>query len=273
MIKAEAAIIGGSSTNSINFPQDVAGFDNIKVLEEQIIMETPFGTSPPLTLFQLGGKNYLTVKFHGWRPGVSRGRASQQLFWVFKEAGVKEIISEGGVGAVNHLLNPRDLLLPTDYIDLSMRKDVSISSDYLLIMRQPVCPRLHDKLFKAAQEHGDGYRVFDRGIYAVTDGRHFESVAEVNMIKQHGADVVGQSMCPEVYLAREIGACYGRIDMVVNYAEGVVTPWQHEELKDIFYGQSQRIAKILLQAAQMPDMVECRCQELRKETLINTKGE
>lgn len=45
------------------------------------------------------------------------------------------------------------------------------------------------------------------GVYAVTDGRHFESPAEVAMLKGH-ADIVGQSLCPEVYLAREISVCY-----------------------------------------------------------------
>ena len=42
---------------------------------------------------------------------------------------------------------------------------------------------------------------------ANTDGRHFESPAEIAMLNGH-ADIVGQSICPEVYLAREIGACY-----------------------------------------------------------------
>lgn len=33
-----------------------------------------------------------------------------------------------------------------------------------------------------------------------------------------GVDIVGQSLCSEAYLAREISVCYARVDLVVNYA-------------------------------------------------------
>lgn len=71
-------------------------------------------------------KKFLTCKMHGWRTGVSRADASRQLFWVFREAGVKRIIAEGGVGTVNTLLDTRDFLIPDDYLDLSQRKDVGL---------------------------------------------------------------------------------------------------------------------------------------------------
>ncbi|MBM7855947.1 5'-methylthioadenosine phosphorylase [Desulfohalotomaculum tongense] len=261
------AIIGGSSTYSINFPEDINRY--VKVLEKDLVFNTPWGESPPFKLFALGDKRVLTLKMHGWRPGVARADASRQVFWVFKQAGVKKIIAEGGVGSINHLLKPRDLLVATDYLDFSMRKDVSLDGAYLLTMRQPVCPLLRDKLVVAAENHSVG-RVFDRGVYAVTDGRHFESEAEVQMMSRMGADIVGQSMCPEVYLAREIGACYARIDMVVNYAEGVVQQWEHRELKDIFYNEAERIGTIVLEAIAEADEDDwsCGCRELRKETLL-----
>ena len=51
------------------------------------------------------------TSMHGWRSGVTRADASRQVFWTFREAGVKRIISEGGVGTVNHLLDPRDFMI------------------------------------------------------------------------------------------------------------------------------------------------------------------
>lgn len=262
--RADFAVIGGSGTFATAFPE---GFCGAEVLAADMVFETPFGESPPLKLFAAGEKKVLTVKMHGWRSGVTRARASRQLFWVLREAGVKKIIAEGGVGAVNHLLKPRDVILPTDYLDFSLRRDVGLSDDYLLAMRQAVCPRIRKALLEAAaKEYG---RVFDRGIYAVTDGRHFESRAEVAMLRMLGADVVGQSMCPEVYLAREIGACYGRLDIVVNYAEGVVEDWSHEELKDIFYAEGERIGRVLLEALGSLDLAqECGCAGLRYPTLL-----
>ncbi len=265
--RVEFAIIGGSGTFSLNFPADLHAPD-IQILAENLVFPTPYGDSPPLKLFALGEKKVLTVKMHGWRRGISRGKASQQLFWVLREAGVKRILAEGGVGAVNHLLKPRDVLVASDYLDFSMRRDVGLDGEFLLTMRQPVCPTLRDALINAAEKHVPG-RVFDRGIYAVTDGRHFESVAEIAMLGRLGADIVGQSMCPEVYLAREIGACYGRVDIVTNYAEGVIKEWEHRELADIFYHEALRIGDILLTALRQIDArQECGCPDLRHPTLL-----
>ncbi|MFZ5651024.1 MAG: MTAP family purine nucleoside phosphorylase [Bacillota bacterium] len=262
------AVIGGSGTYSIDFPEDLRRED-IELIENGVVFETPYGESPPFKFFRFGEKTVATVRMHGWRPGVSRGAASQQIFWVFRKSGVRKILAEGGVGSVNHLLKPRDLLICSDYIDFSMRKDVGLGGPYLMVMRQPVCPEITRLLIDSSERLYMG-RVFDRGIYAVTDGRHFESRAEVAMIGRMGADVVGQSMCPEVYLAREIGSCYGRLDLVVNYAEGVIKDWDHAELKDIFYGMSRQVAEILLDALgkmEGPDS-GCGCRDLRRDTLL-----
>lgn len=265
---AEYAVIGGSSTFSLNFPEDL-GAQDVEVKQEGLIWDTPFGESPTFKLFTVQGKNVLTCKMHGWRSGHSRGQASQQLFWVLKEAGVKKIIADGGVGSINHLLKPRDLLIPSDYLDFSMRKDIGLGEPYLLTMRKAVCPELAHNLYANAVRSYKGGKIFDRGIYAVTDGRHFESPAEINMLARLGADMVGQSMCPEVYLAREIGACYARLDMVVNYAEGVVKDWEHNELADIFYKESKIIMGVVLDTLrELTISTSCDCANLRHPTLL-----
>jgi 5'-methylthioadenosine phosphorylase len=266
-------LIGGSSTLSIDFPEAL-DLDYVVVEARDLIFETPFGSSPAFKCVYIdddrGGRRVLTCAMHGWRSGVSRADASRQVFWVLREAGVKTILAEGGVGAINHLLRPRDLLIPHDYMDFSMRKDVHLGDSYLLVMRNALCPDLRQALLKACNQNWQDGRVFDRGIYVNTDGRHFESPAEVQCFKQGGADVVGQSICPELYLAREIGACYAGLYMVVNYAEGIVSPWQHEELANIFYEQSQAVARILCQTmCDLPLERNCGCAALRKETLLS----
>lgn len=268
--QAHVGLIGGSSTFSIDFPEALA-WEGLTLLAEELEFKTPFGMSPPFKLFSIGERKVITCKMHGWRSGVARADASRQIFWVFREAGVKRVLAEGGVGAINHLLRPRDLLVPNDYIDFSMRKDTALGSPYLLMMREALCPEIRQLLYREMEEIG-GRRIFDRGVYVVTDGRHFESPAEVNMFKISGGDIVGQSLCPEVYLAREIGACYARIDMVVNYAEGVVKDWEHGELEHIFYNESMNIARILLSTiSKLPAESGCGCSELRKPTLLKEK--
>lgn len=123
--RATMAVIGGSGTFSLDFPGG-SGRDDVEILKRDLVFETPYGITPSFTLFRLGEKHILTCRMHGWRSGVSRAEASRQIFWLFREAGVKKILAEGGVGSVNHLLDPRDIVIPSDYIDQSMRKDVSL---------------------------------------------------------------------------------------------------------------------------------------------------
>ena len=264
--KADYAVVGGSGTLSSDFPANVKA-DDVKIVGENLHLATPYGESPAFRHFTVGDKHVLTVKMHGWRSGVTRADASRQVFWVFREAGVKRIISEGGVGTVNKLLDIRDFMVPDDYLDLSMRKDVMLDGRYLLVMRDALCPELRQALIEATKKRFNG-RIFTRGTYAVTDGRHFESPAEVAMLNGH-ADIVGQSMCPEVYLAREIGACYAGLYFTVNYGEGI-RKWSHQDMADIFYDDAPMIGEIILETIRNVAASDkhCECLKLRKETLL-----
>ena len=263
---ASYAVIGGSGTLSSDFPR-ASTADDVEILADGLYFRTPYGESPAFRLFSVAGRRVLTCRMHGWRSGVMRADASRQVFWVLREAGVTRILSEGGVGTVNPLLDPRDFLIPDDYLDLSVRKDVMLDGRYLLVMRDALCAELRRTLIEETKKRYTG-RVFDRGIYAVTDGRHFESPAEIAMMQGH-ADIVGQSLAPEVYLAREIGACYAGLYFVVNYGEGI-RPWSHDTLEQIFYDDAPMIGDILLATIRSVSAEEtsCPCRSLRKETLL-----
>jgi 5'-methylthioadenosine phosphorylase len=263
-------ICGGSGTLSHAFPTSLDD-ERVEVLADGLIYETPFGTSPAFTHFRVegthGAREVLAVRMHGWRRGVKRADASLQTFWVFHEAGVRKVLADGGVGSLNHLLDPRDVMIPNDFIDLTNRQDIYVRGDHLLIMRQPVCPVLHRHLYLAASE--SFARVYPRGVYLVTDGPRFESVAEVDYMRRLGGDVIGQSFSPEVFLARDIGACYAGIYIVVNYGEGVVKEWEHAELKDIFFDESETIGRCVIDTVAEADMAaDCGCAELRKPSLL-----
>jgi 5'-methylthioadenosine phosphorylase len=264
--KAGKAFIGGSSTYSIDFPDELH-LTGITVLNKRVF-STPFGESPEFKVLEVAGNKVLTVRMHGWRAGTKRADASKQVFWVLEQAGVDTILAEGGVGSIREDLSLCHFIVPDDYLDLSLRKDVSLSDKYLLVMRDPVCPKLAGTLI------GSGKKMFpdreaSRGVYAVTDGRHFESRAEVRMIKAMGGDVIGQSLCPEVYLAREIGACYAGIYLIVNRAEGIGPDWSHAELKKIFHQEALNMGKIIIESLKRTEgRKTCQCAKLRKKTLL-----
>jgi len=268
---AQFGICGGSGSLSFDFPGALQD-PRATVLADDLQFETPFGPSPAFTHFRVegerGSREALAIKMHGWRRGVKRGDASLQAFWVFHQAGVRKVIADGGVGSLNHLLDPRDIVVPNDFIDLTVKQDIYVRGDHLLVMRQPICPDLAGHLLEGASA-GDFPRVFGRGVYLVTDGPRFESIAEVDYMKRLGGDIIGQSLAPEVFLARDIGACYAGIYIVVNYGEGVVREWEHDEMKSIFFDESETIAKIVLDAVADADLdADCGCMEHRKPSLL-----
>lgn len=267
--KASLAIVGGTGSYAVELNADL--HPEAKVLEEELVFETPWGESPPFARLEIGDRACLHVRLHGWRRGVSRGRASRQVFSVLQRAGVRRILSDAGVGSLNTLLDPGDLVVPDDFVDLTTDRDRGgmIVGDQLLIMRDPVCPVGREALRAAAAELAPERRLFPRGTYVVTEGPRFESPAEVRRLQQYG-DIVGQSFAPEVWLARDIGACYAGIYVIVNYGEGVVTEWSHAELERIFKDDARLMGRVMLSAAAAwPEEDEsCDCRALRRPSLL-----
>lgn len=265
---ATLALIGGTGSNTASVPGDL--HPEVRVIEESLAFDTPWGESPPFGLFEIEGRRVLHVRLHGWRRGVSRGRAARQVFSVLHRAGVRRILGDAGVGSLNHLLDPGDLVVPDDFVDLTTDRDRGglVVGDHLLVMRDPVCATCREALIATAERLAPGRRLFRRGTYVVTEGPRFESPAEVRRLQQFG-DLVGQSFSPEVWLARDIGACYAGIYVVVNYAEGVVAEWSHDELSRIYQEDGGLIGRILLGAlAALPDEIDCRCSQMRRPSLL-----
>lgn len=267
---ADFGVCGGSGSLSFDFPAALED-GRVDVLARDLEFDTPFGRSPAFTHFRVDGpdgpRDALSIRMHGWRRGVKRADASLQAFWVFHQAGVRKVLADGGVGSLNHLLDPRDVVIPNDFIDLSTKQDIYVRGDHLLIMRKPICEVLAASLHEGAAAAFP--RVFRRGTYLVTDGPRFESVAEVDYMRRLGADVIGQSLAPEVFLARDIGACYAGIYIVVNYGEGVVKEWEHSEMTAIFHDQASTVARIIVDTiSSTPLDSPCECASLRKPSLL-----
>lgn len=265
--QAPYAIIGGSGSHAADVP---TLRPEARVVERDMVFATPWGDSPPFTLFELGGRAALHVRLHGWREDVSRGKASRQVFSVLQRAGVTRILSDAGVGSLNHLLDPGDLVVADDFVDKTTDRDRDglIVGGHLLIMRDPACLTVRAALTGAARRLAPERRLFTRGTYVVTEGPRFESPAEVRHLQAMG-DIIGQSFSPEVWLARDIGACYAGIYVIVNYGEGVVREWEHDVLARIFHDDADLIGNILLAALEdLPQEERCPCRSLRKPTLL-----
>jgi len=86
-------------------------------------------------------------------------------------------------------------------------------------------------------------------------------------MQPHG-DIIGQSMCPEVWLARDIGAATRRC-ISLSITPRSCAGLEHEVLKEIFEQDAIAQSRIILEAVDAVDEnASCMCGDLRKPTLL-----
>lgn len=84
------------------------------------------------------------------------------------------------------------------------------------------------------------------GTYVCTEGPRLETPAEIAAFARLGADVVGMTLCPEVWLAAEIGLPYASLCVATNMAAGL----SHvSSTRDFGLGVGGRCLQVCLSAA------------------------
>jgi 5'-methylthioadenosine phosphorylase len=104
------------------------------------------------------------------------------------------------------------------FIDRTFARKKSFFSSGLVAhvsMANPVCNRLGNHIQRTAKSIG--IEVVRGGIYIAMEGPQFSSIAESELYRSWGCDVVGMTNMPEAKLAREAEICYVSVAMVTDY--------------------------------------------------------
>ncbi len=147
--------------------------------------------------------------------------------------GVKTLIITNAAGGVNTGFNAGELMLITDFINLSGRnplrgKNLDEFGPRFPDMSNAFDPELRAIAVERAQKHGIH---LNQGVYCWMNGPSYESPAEIRMVRTLGADAVGMSTVPEVIVARHSGMRVLGISSITNMAAGVLDqPIHHEEV-------------------------------------------
>jgi 5'-methylthioadenosine phosphorylase len=263
--------VGGSGTAAIDFPAAL-GDQRVRVVAEGITVATPFGESPAVRHIAVrlpdgGEREALVARMHGWRHNATRHEAALALFWLFREAGVRRVLAEAGSGSITQHFRPRDLVLPHDVVDFTPSVGGRLDPDAVVLMREPFCSDIRGAIWAHASMWATdkATRAFNRAVYATGQGPRFETAAEVSAFARLGCDVIGQAIAPEVFLAREIGACYAAMTLVLNYAEGVRPHWDFELLQEILAEDARSLGQLLVDTlVDVPEEPRCGCASYRR---------
>jgi 5'-methylthioadenosine phosphorylase len=135
-----------------------------------------------------------------------------------KRAGVTDIISISAVGSFKEELPPGKFVLVNQFIDRTHARAKSFFGTGLVAhigMGHPVCARLGDALEAAGTSHQ--IAMHRGGTYLCIEGPQFSMLAESNLYRGWGCDVIGMTNMPEAKLAREAEICYATVAMVTDF--------------------------------------------------------
>jgi purine-nucleoside phosphorylase len=151
--------------------------------------------------------------------------------------GAKIMILTNGCGGIKETWKPGTPVLISDHINLTADSP----------LEGPTFIDLTDLYSKRLREIARGVDAsLDEGIYAQFRGPHYETPAEVQMVKHMGGHLVGMSTALEAIAAREARMEILGFSLMTNLAAGVQkTPLSHAEVLEAGREAEPRISALL----------------------------
>ncbi|HEU4767170.1 MAG TPA: S-methyl-5'-thioadenosine phosphorylase, partial [Pyrinomonadaceae bacterium] len=186
---------------------------------EEVKVETPFGDpSDAFIVGTLEGERVAFLPRHGrghrLTPTEVPFRAN---VYAMKLLGVERILSASAVGSLQERYAPLDMVIPDQFFDRT-RGRVPESTFFgegivaHVSFAHPVCSALGNVLQEACSVAD--VRVHRGGTYLCMEGPAFSTVAESNVYRSWGMDIIGMTNLQEAKLAREAEICYATLALV-----------------------------------------------------------
>ena len=203
-------IIGGSGLYSMEGLED----------SKWIKIDTPWGNpSDEILQAKLNGKEICFLprhaRGHKINPSNINFRANIDAL---KQLGVTDIISMSAVGSLKENLEPGKFVIVDQFIDRTFARVKTFFDQEIVAhvsMAKPTSPGLMQTCEKVLKKLNIPFQ--KGGTYLVMEGPQFSSLAESNLYRSWGADVIGMTNMPEAKLAREAEIRYATIAMVTDF--------------------------------------------------------
>ena len=210
MTKTVLGVMGGSGV------YDLPALENARW--ERVT--SPWGEpSDDLRMGEVDGLPVVFLPRHGrghhYAPSDINYRANID---VLKRAGVTDLVSISACGSFRDELSPGTFVLVDQFIDRTFARTKSFFGKGCVAhvsMAHPISPGLADHVGRAADAESIACK--RGGTYLVMEGPQFSSLAESELYRTWGCDVIGMTNMPEAKLAREAEICYCTVAMVTDY--------------------------------------------------------
>ena len=171
------------------------------------------------------------------------GKAAASVLKSAIAAGCRIVVLTNGCGGIRADFTPGQPVLINDHINLTATSPLrgatfvdltDLYSERLRITARAVEPALAE------------------GVYVQLPGPHYETPAEIRMLRTMGADLVGMSTALEAIAAREGGAEVLGISLVTNLAAGISgQPLDHAEVLATGRDSAARMGTLLRQLVEL----------------------
>jgi 5'-methylthioadenosine phosphorylase len=264
MSQASIGIIGGSGLYSM------PGFE----AEREVTVDTPWGApSDNYVVGRLSGREVAFLARHGRGHRLSPSELNYRAnIYGFKWLGVDRILSLSAVGSLKEEHRPLDFVIPDQFVDRTRGRASTFFGDGLVAhigFSHPICPQLSQVALAACRAAGVTAKA--GGTYLCMEGPAFSTLAESNLYRSWGMDVIGMTNLQEAKLAREAEICYVTIAMVTDYdcwhpGHDAVTVTQIIEYLTQNAANACRVVGAAVES--MPPARECKCGSALKHALI-----
>ena len=152
-------------------------------------------------------------------------------------AGCRAIVLTNGCGGLKETWTPGTPVLISDHINLTGRSPIEGATFVDLT------DLYSHRLREMCREVEPG---LDEGVYVQFPGPHYETPAEIAMVRAIGGHLVGMSTTLEAIAAREAGMEVLGISLVTNLAAGISgQPLNHEEVLEAGRAAASRMGGLL----------------------------
>jgi len=210
MKKRKLGIIGGSGLYKME------GFEKAKWKK----ISTPWGKpSDEILIAKLEKEEICFIPRHSRGHKISPTNINFRAnIDALKQLGVTDIISVSAVGSLKEDLEPGKFVIVDQFIDRTFSRIKTFFDDEIVAhvsMAKPTSPGLSDCCETALKKLN--IKNQRNGVYIVMEGPQFSTLAESNLYRTWGADVIGMTNMPEAKLAREAEIRYCTVAMVTDY--------------------------------------------------------